>query len=71
MVLGSQRRAWINPPTEGHPNADANKQMLHSEMDSRSVLVFNDQDSTVHDKSNVLLIGPTGSGNSLIESIKK
>lgn len=71
MILGSQRRAWINPPTEGHPNTDTNKQILHGEVDSRSVLVFNDQDSTVHDKSNVLLIGPTGSGNSLIESIKK
>ncbi|KAG1145543.1 hypothetical protein G6F37_006848 [Rhizopus arrhizus] len=65
-IYGSQRRAWINPPTEGHPNSDANKQILHSEMDSRSVLVFNDQDSTVHDKSNVLLIGPTGSGKTLL-----
>jgi hypothetical protein len=55
FLLGSQRRAsWLNPPTEGgasspstqKPGYDAGRQ----------------EDRVVHDKSNVLLIGPTGSG---------
>ncbi|KAG1146323.1 hypothetical protein G6F37_004890 [Rhizopus arrhizus] len=62
----SQRRAWLNPPTEGHPNLETNEHILHDEIDSSSVLEFNDQDTTVHDKSNVLLIGPTGSGKTLL-----
>ncbi|CAO3670136.1 unnamed protein product [Rhizopus stolonifer] len=55
-TFGSQRRSWINPPTEGHANMEP----------SESILEFEDQDTTVHDKSNVLLIGPTGSGKTLL-----
>lgn len=58
---GAQRRAWLNPPTEANDNS--NKAIptdveLISSLDTSS-----EEDVTVHDKSNVLLIGPTGSGN--------
>ncbi|RCH85136.1 hypothetical protein CU097_006489 [Rhizopus azygosporus] len=62
---GSQRRAWLNPPTEGHSNMDS-KHTYHDESELGSILDLNDQDTTVHDKSNVLLIGPTGSGKTLL-----
>jgi ATP-dependent protease Clp ATPase subunit len=38
------------------------KHTYHDESELGSILDLNDQDTTVHDKSNVLLIGPTGSG---------
>ncbi|CAO3697269.1 unnamed protein product [Rhizopus stolonifer] len=64
LPTGSQRRAWLNPPTEGHPSEG--HKILQDETKSRSVLEFVDQDTTVHDKSNVLLVGPTGSGKTLL-----
>ncbi|KAI9245746.1 P-loop containing nucleoside triphosphate hydrolase protein [Sporodiniella umbellata] len=56
--FGSQRLTWINPPTEGHANPE--------QRPVESTLELKDQDTTVHDKSNVLLIGPTGSGKTLL-----
>jgi ATP-dependent Clp protease ATP-binding subunit ClpX len=55
-----QRRAWLNPPTEGNHDALPTNEIVYmNEGDELS-------DDTVHDKSNVLLIGPTGSGKTLL-----
>ncbi|KAI7867952.1 P-loop containing nucleoside triphosphate hydrolase protein [Spinellus fusiger] len=53
----SQRRSWINPPSEHTPRSSEDKSV------SKPVPMH---ESTVYDKSNVLLIGPTGSGKTLM-----
>ncbi|KAI9278733.1 ATP-dependent Clp protease, ATP-binding subunit ClpX, partial [Phascolomyces articulosus] len=60
---GSQRRAWLNPPTQVGgmrpiPDIDIKPSSFQNENDV--------QDTTVYEKSNVLLIGPTGSGKTLL-----
>ncbi|KAI8081671.1 ATP-dependent Clp protease, ATP-binding subunit ClpX [Halteromyces radiatus] len=56
LLLGSQRRAsWINPPSTTSSN-HATASFENKETD----------DTIIHDKSNVLLIGPTGSGKTLL-----
>ncbi|KAI8081906.1 P-loop containing nucleoside triphosphate hydrolase protein [Gilbertella persicaria] len=64
VSFGGQRpRAWLNPPTEAHSNesiAKTNQEGLLASIKQE------EHDSTVHDKSNVLLIGPTGSGKTLL-----
>ncbi|KAG0191100.1 hypothetical protein DFQ28_000998 [Apophysomyces sp. BC1034] len=60
----SQRRPWINPPSEA-----ANSSRSPDESESKSLPFETEdegQDTTVYDKSNVLLIGPTGSGKTLL-----
>lgn len=55
LFPGSPRRAsWLNPPTEGGPSSSSTQK---PGFDSDRP-----EDKVVHDKSNVLLIGPTGSG---------
>ena len=57
--LGSQRRAWLNPPTQ------VGGMRSLADVDIKTSAFQNDtdvQDTTVYEKSNVLLIGPTGSG---------
>ncbi|CAO3618715.1 unnamed protein product [Mucor fragilis] len=68
MSFGAQRRAWLNPPTEATNDKSA---LPHN--DTKAAVagladdtVEQDEESTVHDKSNVLLIGPTGSGKTLL-----
>ncbi|KAI7854845.1 P-loop containing nucleoside triphosphate hydrolase protein [Circinella umbellata] len=61
--LGSQRRAWLNPPTQvggmrSLADADIKASTFQNDTDV--------QDTTVYEKSNVLLIGPTGSGKTLL-----
>lgn len=52
--VGSQQRAWLNPPTQAAGT-------LRDMMPAKSA--YNaDEEHTVYEKSNVLLIGPTGSG---------
>lgn len=67
FFAGAQRRAWLNPPTEGSENNGSNnngnnRAVSSTDVELISSLDVNDDDTTVHDKSNVLLIGPTGSG---------
>lgn len=53
-LVGSQQRAWLNPPTQAAGT-------LRDMMPTKST--YNpDEEHTVYEKSNVLLIGPTGSG---------
>jgi ATP-dependent protease Clp ATPase subunit len=60
----------LNPPTEGSEastnsnssNSSNSRAVSATDVELRSSLDINDDDATVHDKSNVLLIGPTGSG---------
>ncbi|KAI9246523.1 P-loop containing nucleoside triphosphate hydrolase protein [Sporodiniella umbellata] len=61
-LTGSQRRAWLNPPTEGH--GPEGGKLLHDETKPKPAVEL--VDDTVHDKSNVLLVGPTGSGKTLL-----
>ena len=59
-MIGAQRRAWLNQPTEGndkHVIVNGNNMQVHSSIESD-----NEEDALSHEKSNVLLIGPTGSG---------
>lgn len=58
MLLGSQQqhRNWENPPTT------TSKPIIE---ERKSPMIMND-DTTTYDKSNVLLIGPTGSGKTLL-----
>ncbi|KAI8367375.1 P-loop containing nucleoside triphosphate hydrolase protein [Choanephora cucurbitarum] len=73
-TYGSQRpRAWLNPPTEAHANdliAKVNpSDGVYSSYDNTQKRVEDEEDEeggTVHEKSNVLLIGPTGSGKTLL-----
>ncbi|KAI8884140.1 ClpX, ATPase regulatory subunit [Backusella circina FSU 941] len=53
----TQRCSWINPPTEARHHG----LILPSEYENCM-----EEDETVHDKSNVMLIGPTGSGKTLL-----
>lgn len=57
--VASQQRAWLNPPTQvgvaSRPLGDADPKSTAYDLDDA-------QDSTVYEKSNVMLIGPTGSG---------
>jgi ATP-dependent Clp protease ATP-binding subunit ClpX len=60
-----QRRNWENPPSTSKTNdiKKTNKQVssiLHIPTTAES------EDTTVYDKSNVMLIGPTGSGKTLL-----
>lgn len=58
--VGAPRRAWLNPPTEG---SESVKAASTAELDIRSTLDLNgEEESLAYDKSNVLIIGPTGSG---------
>lgn len=64
--IGAQRRAWLNPPTEA-----TDDKVAFSNNDSKSSTdlaneTTEEEESTVHDKSNVMLIGPTGSGKTLL-----
>ncbi|CAO3580691.1 unnamed protein product [Absidia cylindrospora] len=62
LSIGAQRRAsWLNPPTEAGPNT-ASSSNHKATFDASK----DDQDLVLHDKSNVLLIGPTGSGKTLL-----
>lgn len=54
MLVGSQQRAWLNPPTQA---AGTLRDMMPTKSAYNS-----DEEHTVYEKSNVLLIGPTGSG---------
>lgn len=61
MFSVSQQRAWLNPPTQ----VGSGMRQLDG-TDGKSTSLDPDvagQDSTIFEKSNVLLIGPTGSGN--------
>ncbi|KAJ8654038.1 ATP-dependent Clp protease, ATP-binding subunit ClpX [Lichtheimia ornata] len=57
-VYGSQQRAWLNPPTQA---AGTLRDMMPTKSAYNS-----DEEHTVYEKSNVLLIGPTGSGKTLL-----
>lgn len=57
--FGAQRRAWLNPPSEA-----TSPITTETPMDDSAPATTDDD--TVHDKSNVLLIGPTGSGKTLL-----
>lgn len=52
--IGSQQRAWLNPPTQASGT-------LRDMMPTKSAY-NSEEEHTVYEKSNVLLIGPTGSG---------
>jgi ATP-dependent Clp protease ATP-binding subunit ClpX len=71
LIGGAPRRAWLNPPTEAGSNTE--KLVKSSKDNALGTSQFmtdeeeeDEEDSTVHDKSNVLLIGPTGSGKTLL-----
>lgn len=55
LYIGSQRRNWENPPSTTSRKA-VTKKLPPKVVD----------DGTVYDKSNVMLIGPTGSGKTLL-----
>ncbi|KAI8070758.1 P-loop containing nucleoside triphosphate hydrolase protein [Gongronella butleri] len=60
----SQRRAWINPPSQlsiHHRSLDD-----PSASDSKDSHAADDANAPVYDKSNVLVLGPTGSGKTLL-----
>ncbi|KAI9476567.1 MAG: ATP-dependent Clp protease, ATP-binding subunit ClpX [Benjaminiella poitrasii] len=73
-----QHRNWENPPTTssiiGHNNKDRNINSQSQEQQSSdkkssqnaSDKIMTDDNSTIYEKSNVLLIGPTGSGKTLL-----
>ncbi|KAI9032747.1 P-loop containing nucleoside triphosphate hydrolase protein [Phycomyces nitens] len=54
---GNQRRSWINPPSEAPQKPNSDKPLA---------VPVASEEKTVYDKSNVLLIGPTGSGKTLL-----
>ncbi|KAI9499212.1 P-loop containing nucleoside triphosphate hydrolase protein [Zychaea mexicana] len=58
------RRAWLNPPTQmgGMRSLADSESKASSAIDTDTDV----QDTTVYEKSNVLLIGPTGSGKTLL-----
>ncbi|ORX54533.1 ClpX, ATPase regulatory subunit [Hesseltinella vesiculosa] len=60
----SQRRAWINPPSQEslHRSIDG----LSSQGENKDTAAESDVAAPVYDKSNVLIIGPTGSGKTLL-----
>ncbi|KAI9314206.1 P-loop containing nucleoside triphosphate hydrolase protein [Dichotomocladium elegans] len=58
-VVGSQQRAWLNPPTQ---SASGIRDMMSKPTQSSLA----NPDGTIYEKSNVLLIGPTGSGKTLL-----
>lgn len=77
---GSQRRNWENPPTtstaaqaslnhlhrnttNNKPVADKKKQSFNN---SNKTVMAEDDNAVAYDKSNVMLIGPTGSGKTLL-----
>ncbi|KAI8141845.1 P-loop containing nucleoside triphosphate hydrolase protein [Fennellomyces sp. T-0311] len=60
--IGSQRRAWLNPPTQMGMRPLADSETKPASLDNDTDV----QDTTVYEKSNVLLIGPTGSGKTLL-----
>ncbi|KAI8994459.1 P-loop containing nucleoside triphosphate hydrolase protein [Pilobolus umbonatus] len=62
LSYGAQRRAWLNPPTEG---SLSDRTDSGSDSETRA-LDMSEEDLTIHDKSNVLMIGPTGSGKTLL-----
>lgn len=68
LIDGTPRRAWLNPPTEAGSSTE--KLVKSSKANVLGTDQFmtddDDDDITVHDKSNVLLIGPTGSGKTLL-----
>ncbi|KAI8333661.1 P-loop containing nucleoside triphosphate hydrolase protein [Chlamydoabsidia padenii] len=65
LSFGTQRRAsWLNPPTEGGANTSSSSSTHHKTGFDTSTT--RQDDMVVHDKSNVLLIGPTGSGKTLL-----
>ncbi|KAI8048204.1 P-loop containing nucleoside triphosphate hydrolase protein [Thamnidium elegans] len=64
LSYGAQRRAWLNPPTEAN---ETSSKAIPTDVELISSLdTSSEEDITVHDKSNVLLIGPTGSGKTLL-----
>ncbi|EPB83127.1 hypothetical protein HMPREF1544_10112 [Mucor circinelloides 1006PhL] len=58
-----QRRNWENPPTTTHTSSSNNR---NKPLDLRKKQNLPLDDATVYDKSNVMLIGPTGSGKTLL-----
>lgn len=72
--IGSQRRNWENPPTTtnmlNHVNNRDTNNKSSSTIDKKKQPSSNKaavvDDGTVYDKSNVMLIGPTGSGKTLL-----
>ncbi|KAI7904592.1 P-loop containing nucleoside triphosphate hydrolase protein [Cokeromyces recurvatus] len=66
ISLGAQRRAWLNPPTEASNNHKTVSPINESNTTRSSFEQELGDNTTVHDKSNVLLIGPTGSGKTLL-----
>ncbi|CAO3630870.1 unnamed protein product [Cunninghamella blakesleeana] len=76
----SQRRAWLNPPTQegmnNRPNEEINNQpilssptnnaLVSSSSINSSIAKQQQDDVTAYEKSNVLVIGPTGSGKTLL-----
>ncbi|KAI7895059.1 ATP-dependent Clp protease, ATP-binding subunit ClpX [Mucor mucedo] len=59
--IGSQRRNWENPPTTS-TNSHSNRKVVDKKKHAPKLM----EDGTVYDKSNVMLIGPTGSGKTLL-----
>ncbi|OAD76290.1 hypothetical protein PHYBLDRAFT_98602, partial [Phycomyces blakesleeanus NRRL 1555(-)] len=53
----NQRRSWINPPSEAPHKPNTDKPLATPAIP---------EEKTVYEKSNVLLIGPTGSGKTLL-----
>ncbi|KAI8365190.1 P-loop containing nucleoside triphosphate hydrolase protein [Radiomyces spectabilis] len=64
LVYGSQRRAWLNPPTQASGSTRPSSDPVHAPPPFTLQEPYDDL--PVHDKSNVLLIGPTGSGKTLL-----
>ncbi|KAI9308807.1 P-loop containing nucleoside triphosphate hydrolase protein [Cunninghamella echinulata] len=60
---GNQRRAtWINPTTQNSKS----EAIVNNDNGNINTTAGYEDDTILHDKSNVLLIGPTGSGKTLL-----
>lgn len=67
MWIGSQRRNWENPPTTTTSNTSSTNHANRKGVDKKKHHAPKAmEDGTVYDKSNVMLIGPTGSGKTLL-----
>lgn len=68
--IGSQRRNWENPPSTSSNAAPRSSKVAAVAGDKKKTQLPQPtkviDDGTVYDKSNVMLIGPTGSGKTLL-----